>query len=194
MRSRWALSGLFVLVTLLALSAGACQKKTPPVTRPIPPPPPPTAVAPAKPPAPAEPVKEPVMVPAAPITEDKMAAGSLDEINRNSPLKPVFFALDSADVVGRRPADPRRERRSVEEEPDLGRSRSRVTATSAARPSTTSRSASGAPRRRGPTSCRSASSATGSNGELRQGIPVRPGHTEEAWAKNRRDHFVVTRK
>ncbi len=24
--------------------------------------------------------------------------------------------------------------------------------------------------------------------------PVDPGHTEEAWAKNRRDHFVVTRK
>jgi len=24
--------------------------------------------------------------------------------------------------------------------------------------------------------------------------PLDPGHTEEAWAKNRRDHFVVTRK
>ena len=24
--------------------------------------------------------------------------------------------------------------------------------------------------------------------------PIDPGHTEEAWAKNRRDHFVVTRK
>src|SRR5512137_2803037 len=95
MRSRWALSGLFVLATLLALSAGACQKKTPPTTRPIPPPPP--AVAPVKPPAPAEPVKEPVVVPA-PITEDKVAVVSLDEINRNSPLKPVFFAYDSSDV------------------------------------------------------------------------------------------------
>ncbi len=25
-------------------------------------------------------------------------------------------------------------------------------------------------------------------------FPFDPGHTEEAWAKNRRDHFVVTQK
>jgi peptidoglycan-associated lipoprotein len=24
--------------------------------------------------------------------------------------------------------------------------------------------------------------------------PVDPGHTEEAWAKNRRDHFVIIKK
>jgi peptidoglycan-associated lipoprotein len=195
MRSRRALSGLFVLVTLLALSAGACQKKTPPTTRPIPPPPPaPTAVAPVRPPAPAEPVKEPVMVPAAPITEDKVAAGSLDEINRNSPLKPVFFGYDSADVSAeaQRALDANAEvlkkystwvitieghcdeRGTAEYNLALGERRA-----SAARTYLVS---------------------LGILGDrinivsYGKEFPFDPGHTEEAWAKNRRGHFVVTRK
>jgi peptidoglycan-associated lipoprotein len=193
MRSRWALSVMFVLATLLALSAGACQKKTPPATRPIPPPPPaPTAVAPAKPPAPAEPVKE--AAPAAPITEDKVAVVTLDEINRNSPLKPVFFGYDSADVSAeaQRTLDANAEvlkknptwvitieghcdeRGTAEYNLALGERRA-----SAARTYLVS---------------------LGILGDrinivsYGKEFPFDPGHTEEAWAKNRRGHFVVTRK
>jgi peptidoglycan-associated lipoprotein len=48
------------------------------------------------PPAPPEPVNEPVVVPSMP--EDAVASRSLDELNRDSPLKPVFYELDSADL------------------------------------------------------------------------------------------------
>src|SRR5262249_4500188 len=37
-------------------------------------------------------------VPPEPIRDDAIASASLDELNRNSPLRPVFFALDSAEI------------------------------------------------------------------------------------------------
>src|SRR5204862_8289401 len=51
-----------------------------------------------RPPAPPEPVAEPTIVPAEPVREDTIASGSLDDINRNSPLKPLFFEFNSSDV------------------------------------------------------------------------------------------------
>ncbi len=33
-----------------------------------------------------------------PVRDDAIASASLDDLNRNSPLKPVFFELDSSDV------------------------------------------------------------------------------------------------
>ena len=84
--SRAALSALVVLVIGIA----ACHRATPPVARPTPPPPDQTAPA-ARPPAPPEPVAEPPIVPPEPTREDTIATASLDDLNRNSPLKPVFF-------------------------------------------------------------------------------------------------------
>ena len=98
MHRRWASSSFILLAVVVALSAGACQKKVPPVARPIPPPPPVTSPEPTRPPAPPEPVKEPPVTPPAPIVEDKMLSASLDEINKNSPLRPVFFGYDSSDI------------------------------------------------------------------------------------------------
>jgi peptidoglycan-associated lipoprotein len=37
-------------------------------------------------------------VPPQPIVEDGISNRTLDDLNRNSPLKPVFFAVDSADL------------------------------------------------------------------------------------------------
>ena len=193
MRSRLALSGLLILAALLLMSAGACTKKTPPVARPIPPPPP-TAVAPTKPPAPAEPVKEPTMVPAAPITEDKVGALTLDEINRNSPLKPVFFDYDRTDISAeaQRILDANAEvlkknatwvitieghcdeRGTAEYNLALGERRA-----GAARTYLVSLGIAGDRIR------------TVSYGKE---FPFDPAHNDEAWAKNRRDHLVVTQK
>jgi peptidoglycan-associated lipoprotein len=93
-----------VLVVLVvgAIGASACGKKKPPVARAIPPP---TSVSsPAPPvsrtPAAPEPVAEPTIVPPEPLREDTIASGSLDDINRNSPLKPVFFEYDSSELAG----------------------------------------------------------------------------------------------
>jgi peptidoglycan-associated lipoprotein len=195
MRHRLTLGGLFLLVAVLALSAGACTKKTPPSTRPIPPPPPaPTAVAPTKPPAPAEPMKEPAMVPTAPITEDKLGAGTLDEINRNSPLKPIFFDYDRSDISAesQRILDANAEvlkRNSTWVITIEGHCDERGTAEYNL-----------ALGERRATSARTYLVSLGIPGDRIRTVsygkefPFDPAHTDEAWAKNRRGHFVVTQK
>jgi peptidoglycan-associated lipoprotein len=90
---------LTALIILLTVVVGACSKKTPPVARPMPPPaatntgggPPPS------PPEPPRPVAEPVPVPPMPV-EDTIGSRSLDDLNRDSPLRPLYFGLDSSDV------------------------------------------------------------------------------------------------
>jgi len=96
MRIRSAVS----IVVMLGLTTAACGKKTPPLARPAPPPPPTTAAtAPARPPAPPEPVAEPTVVPPEPVPSDSISSASLDDLNRNSPLKAAFFAYDSAELA-----------------------------------------------------------------------------------------------
>lgn len=99
---RWS-AGAVVVAGLLATVA--CGPKQPPVARPAPPPgaDPTSAGMAASPrlPAPPEPVREatPTPVPSEPrLEESRLDTRSLDELNREVPLKPVFFAFDSADV------------------------------------------------------------------------------------------------
>ena len=93
---------VLVVLVLLAIGVTACGKKKPPVARAIPPPA--AAVPPAgsvsRVPAPPQPVAEPTIVPPEPLREDSIASASLDDINRNSPLKPVFFEYDSSELAG----------------------------------------------------------------------------------------------
>jgi len=86
---------LAIAALVVSLAAGACAKKVPPIAKPAPPG---TVGATAPPPAPPEPVSEPTLVPPMPITEDAIGARSLDDLNRDSPLRPVFFALDSSEI------------------------------------------------------------------------------------------------
>lgn len=88
-RTGWLLMGLLLAV--------ACNRNPPPVARPTPPPPPvaPTAT---RPPAPPEPVAEPTIVPPEPVRDEAISSASLDDLNKNSPLKPVFFEYDSAEL------------------------------------------------------------------------------------------------
>jgi peptidoglycan-associated lipoprotein len=146
------------------------------------------------PPEPPPPAPEPKPVPPEPVAEDTIAAGSIDEINRKSPLKPVFFGLDvaevdaegqrilqaNADVLKRYPTwqisieghcD---ERGTAEYNLALGERRA-----VAARNYLVSL---GVPGDR---------VKTVSYGKE---FPFDPGHDEEAWSKNRRAHFVVTAK
>src|SRR5262249_13752316 len=79
----------------LILTVAACHKTTKvqptPAAEAVPPPPAPR-------PAPPAPVAEPVPVPPEPPREEAVSATSLDDLNRNSPLKPAFFALDSSEI------------------------------------------------------------------------------------------------
>lgn len=86
---------LFVAMLVLTVAAAACAKKVPPIAKPAPPG---TVGTTTPPPGPPEPVSEPMIVPPMPIPEDAIGAKSLDDLNRDSPLQPVFFALDSSDL------------------------------------------------------------------------------------------------
>jgi len=87
---------LIVVCTMIAVGCGG---KKPPVARPLPPPPPPSSGTTAgRPPAPPEPVAEPTIVPQEPIREERIASASLDDLNRDSPLKPAFFEYDSSEL------------------------------------------------------------------------------------------------
>jgi peptidoglycan-associated lipoprotein len=90
---------LLVLVLLLTVAVAACKGKAkPPVARPMPPPMSnPGANPPIPPPGPPQPVNEPIPVPPMP-AEDTIGTKSLDDLNRDSPLRPLYFELDSSDV------------------------------------------------------------------------------------------------
>jgi peptidoglycan-associated lipoprotein len=185
---------LFVLAVLLTVVMAACKGKAkPPVARPMPPPgatvvdPPPPA-----PPSPPQPVSEPVPVPAMPT--DDLAGRNIDDLNRDSPLQPLFYGLDSADVdaAGQQVLQANAavlkkypgmqitieghcdERGTAEYNLALGERRAL-----AAKNYLVSL---GIPADR---------VKTVSYGKE---FPFDPGHDDAAWAKNRRAHFVITAK
>ena len=82
-------------VALIILTTSACGKSQPPVARPTPPPPPPPDAATVI-PTPPPPAREPLPPP--PLPPDSVAGRSLDDLNKDSPLRPVFFEYDSSDV------------------------------------------------------------------------------------------------
>jgi len=86
---------LLCICLVLLMGAAACHKSQPPVARPMPPapPPPPEDTRPPNPPAP---MREPM--PPQPLPSDDVSGRSLDDLNKNSPLQPIFFDYDSSDV------------------------------------------------------------------------------------------------
>jgi peptidoglycan-associated lipoprotein len=85
-----------ILIVLLAAAAACGGEKKPPVARPAPPPP---VLDAAGRPVPPSPVTEPTVVPPEPVIEDAgLNAKDLDTLNRDSPLQPAFFAYDSSEL------------------------------------------------------------------------------------------------
>jgi peptidoglycan-associated lipoprotein len=186
--------------TLMALAVAclsvslACHKNKPPVARPMPPPAQGDTAAASRPPAPPEPVREPTLVPPEPVPEDAISSASLDDLNRNSPLKPVFFDLDSSELnpAAQKALDDNAavlkrystwtitieghcdERGTAEYNLALGERRAaaaRAYLVSLGIPSDRLRTVS-----------------------YGKEFPFDPGHDEAAFAKNRRAHFVITSK
>jgi peptidoglycan-associated lipoprotein len=184
-----------IAVLVVALGAGGCGKKKPPVARPLPPPTTGGATTAPTPPAPPTPVPDTTPVPTEPrISDDPLAAGDLDIINKNSPFQPVFFALDSfeVDAAGQEALTANAailkkyptwvitleghcdERGTAEYNLALGEKRALAAKTYLV--------SLGVPADR---------VRTVSYGKE---FPFDPGHDEGAWYKNRRAHFVVTSK
>ncbi len=182
---------LIGILALIVVTAG-CRKQPPVVAAPAPPPA--TAAAPpaATTPPPVR-VDEPLPVPPQPpLAEDAIANRSLDDLNRDSPLRPIYFLVDSSELddAGRAVASANAEilkknptwvvtieghcdeRGSAEYNLALGERRA-----AAARTYLISL---GIPENR---------VRTVSYGKE---YPFDPGHTEAAWASNRRGHFVIT--
>jgi peptidoglycan-associated lipoprotein len=182
-----------IATMVVALAAGACAKKVAPVARAAPPPTPTGSTVP-RPPDPPQPVNEPVPVPVEPIPEDAVGSKSLDDLNRDSPLNPVFFELDSSELNGEAQQTLQAnagvlkqygtwqitveghcdERGSAEYNLALGERRAlaaRDYLVSLGIPATRVRTVS-----------------------YGKEFPFDPGHTDAAWAKNRRAHFVITAK
>jgi peptidoglycan-associated lipoprotein len=182
-----------VVLVLLSLTAGACAKKQPPLAQPAPPlggsptastPPPPPRTTEAL-PVPPEPLA---------IAEDGISARSLEDLNRDSPFKPAFFPLDSAEldddgraVVTANAAVMRKypgwmitveghcdERGTPEYNLALGERRAVAVRTYLV----------------------SLGIAADRVRVVSYGkeFPFDPGHNEKAWASNRRAHFVITSK
>ena len=183
-----------VSILLMLGFTAACGNKTPPVARPAPPPPTTASTAPVRSLAPPEPVAEPIVVPPEPVPSDSISSASLDDLNRSSPLRPVFFDYDSAELAAPARAALNEnatvlkrylawtvtieghcdERGTAEYNLALGERRA-----VAARAYLVSL---GVPADR---------LRTVSYGKE---FPFDPGHDDAAYAKNRRAHFVITAK
>jgi len=192
MRSIFHYAVLFVI----AASIAGCGKKIPPVTAtpPQPAPPPVTTTAPPAPPRPTQRVEDGLPVPVQPVGEDAIGSRSLEDLNRDSPLRPVFFPLDAFEldaearsVVGSNADVLKRysswmitveghcdERGTAEYNLALGERRAIAVRTYLV-------SLGVAPDR----------VRTVSYGKE---FPFDSGHTDAAWSKNRRAHFVITAK
>jgi peptidoglycan-associated lipoprotein len=186
-----------VALVLFTLMVAACAKKQPPLARPSPPPvttPPAVTTPPPAPAPPPQPVEERLPVPPEPIAEDAIGGRSLDDLNRDSPLKPAFFGLDSSEldsqaqaIVQGNAATLRKypswvitieghcdERGTAEYNLALGERRAVTVKTYLV--------SLGIPADR---------VRTVSYGKE---FPFDPGHDESGWSKNRRAHFVITSK
>jgi peptidoglycan-associated lipoprotein len=86
-------------VVLAACLAVACGGNKRPAVTPMPNPAPVPPTVSGDPPPPPRPLSEATVV-AEPVREDRIASSTLDDLNRNSPLKPVFFELDSFEISG----------------------------------------------------------------------------------------------
>jgi peptidoglycan-associated lipoprotein len=181
------------LVISIALAAACGSKKSPVVEPQAPPPadvaPPPQSVAP---PTPRIINEATPTVP--PVRDDALTSSSLDDLNRNSPLKPVFYLLDSSDI------DPAAKAALDENAAVLKQHATWVVTVEGhcdERGTAEYNLALGDRRAAAAVAyLRSLGIAADRMKTVSYGkeFPFDAGHDEAAWSKNRRAHFVITGK
>jgi len=182
-----------VVAVILALAVTAACGKKKVATGPQPPPAEEAPVVTPNPPAPTQRVEDRTPV-AQPLADESITNKSLDDLNRDSPLKPVFFLLDSAELD------------------ESGRAIAQANAGMLKKFSTWGITIEGHCDERGTAEYNLAlgerravavktylSSLGVSPDRIRtvsygKEFPFDMGHSEDAWAKNRRGHFVITSK
>src|SRR5262249_1078873 len=179
------------LVIAVMIVSAACGKKKP---APVSSAPPPASSAPvvSNPPAPPQRVEESIPVPS--LSEDSIGNRSLEELNRNSPFKPAFFALDSAELDDRGRTTVAGNAEIMKKYPTWvvtveGHCDERGTAEYNI-----------ALGERRPVALRTYLVALGVSADRLKTVsygkefPFDTAHNETAWAQNRRAHFVITAK
>ncbi|HKE87138.1 MAG TPA: peptidoglycan-associated lipoprotein Pal [Vicinamibacterales bacterium] len=185
-------AAIIVGLVVVAL-AGGCSRNKKPATSPQPAPTLTDATETA-PPAPPQRVEESVPLPQPNLSEDAVANKSIDDLNRNSPLKPIFFPLDSAELD------------------ESGRAIANADADVLKRYATWAITIEGHCDERGTaeynlalgerraTAVKAYLASLGVSGERIKTVsygkefPFDMGHSEDAWSKNRRGHLVITSK
>lgn len=195
--SRVGASALCVVLLCSVVGAG-CVRNRPAAVPETPPPPPPTesrsAARPPTPPAPEPPPPPPPPAPPTIPADDEFASRNLEELNRDSPLLPVFFGYDSfeIDAEGRNALDANVEvlRRYPTWEITIeGHCDERGTAEyNLALGERRALSARNYLVERGLEAVRVRTVSYGKE------FPFDPASNERAWARNRRAHFVITAK
>ena len=184
--------GVLLGVAVLSVAVG-CGKKPAPVERPMPPPaanepePPP-------PPAPDPPLSEPAVVTPSVASEGAIGSKNLDDLNRASPLAPVFFALDSFEVSPEGRAVLQASAQVLRQQPTW-----QITVEGHCDERGTAEYNLSLGERRAVAAKTYLVSLGVAAERLRtvsygKEFPFDPGHDESAWAKNRRAHFVITAK
>jgi peptidoglycan-associated lipoprotein len=187
-------SVVLVLLSLTAAAAGCARRQPPPLAQPAPPGAPPSTADPAL--ASPPPTTEALPVPPEPlaIAEDDITARSIEDLNRDSPFKPAYFPLDSAELD------------------DAGRAVVTANAGIMRKYPTWMITVEGHCDERGTAeynlalgerravAVRTYLMSLGIPGDrvrivsYGKEFPFDPGHDERAWASNRRAHFVITSK
>jgi peptidoglycan-associated lipoprotein len=183
-----------VILALVLAAAAACGgKKTPPVARPTPPPP--AIDATGRPTQPPSPVVEQTVVPPEPAVESTgLNAKDLDALNRDSPLQPAFFAYDSSEL------DPAAQQALTGNAQLLKQYPSWVITIEGHADERGTAEYNLALGERRALAARNYLISLGIAADRLRTIsygkefPFDPLHSEAAWSKNRRAHFVITAK
>ncbi len=194
--ARTALAVIAVTIVVM-FGATGCRSKKAPVLEPQAAPPaesPAEGQGPAAPPRSAPTVVNEATPTVPPVRDDALNSASLDDLNRNSPLKPVFFPLDSSDIDPAGKAVLDENAAALKQHPTWvvtieGHCDERGTAEyNLALGDRRAAAAVAYLRSLGIAADRLKTVSYGKE------FPFDPGHDEAAWSKNRRAHFVITSK
>jgi peptidoglycan-associated lipoprotein len=194
-RSATRIAAVVAVIVMAALLSGACGKKKSPVVRPMPEPSmPATTPSPPSPPPPPQPVAEQPIVPPEPVAEASIDSKPLDELNKEGLLKPVFFEYDASDLSAEA-------QQALNQDAALLKQHSTwvITIEGHCDERGTAEYNLALGERRA-VAARTYLVSLGIAADRLHTVsygkefPFDPGHTEAAWAQNRRAHFVITAK
>jgi peptidoglycan-associated lipoprotein len=185
--------GRIVAVGVIAgLVTAGCGKKPAPVARPMPPPVTTDMGTTPAPPPPPTPVEDPVLP--APSPTDAIGSKDLDALNRESPLAPVYFGLDSFEISAEGRTILQNAAQVLQKQPTW-----QITVEGHCDERGTAEYNLSLGERRAVAAKTYLVSLGVAAERLRtvsygKEFPFDPGHDESAYAKNRRAHFVITAK